>query len=169
MVLAIIGYTLLSLSMLAGLLITPLGLPGNWVILGCAVVYGLAIHWTKFGWPFLLVFAIAALVGEIVEVLSSAVGAKKYGASTGGTIAAIVGSIVGLAVGSGIVPILGTIVGAFLGAFLGAFGYEYFRLNDLRQALRAGLGAFLGRTAAVIAKEAIGLLMVGLIVYHFFA
>jgi uncharacterized protein YqgC (DUF456 family) len=169
MVLAIIGYTLLCLVMLAGLLITPLGLPGNWVILGCAVVYGLATHWARFGWPFLVLLVVAALAGEIIEMFSSAAGAKRYGASTGATIAAIVGSIVGLAVGSGIVPILGTIVGAFLGAFLGAFGYEYFRLNDLHQSLRAGMGAFLGRTAAVVAKEAIGILMVGLIVYQFFA
>jgi len=159
---------MLCLSMLAGLLITPLGLPGNWLILVCAVAYGFATHWAKFGWVFILLLAAAAVVGEIIEALSSAIGAKKYGASTGATIAAIVGSIVGLAVGSGILPIIGTLIGAFAGAFLGAFLYEYIKLKDVDQSLRAGTGAFLGRTAAIIAKEAIGVLMVGLLVYQFF-
>ncbi len=162
------GYILLCLFMLAGLVITPLGLPGNWVILGCAAAYGFATQWAKFDWWFILLLAVAAVVGEIIEALSSAVGAKKFGASTGATIAAIVGSIVGLGLGTGVLPLIGTLVGAFVGAFLGAFIYEYIRLGDHEQALRAGLGAFLGRTAAVIAKEAIGILMVGLLVYQFF-
>ena len=167
-VLSVSGYVVLCVSMLLGLAITPLGLPGNWIILACAVVYGFATHWAKFGWLFVVLLAVAAIVGEIIEALSAAFGAKTYGASTGATIAAVVGSIVGLVLGSGIAPIVGTIVGAFAGAFLGAFLYEYVRLKDPHQAFRAGMGAFLGRTAAVIAKEAIGVLMVGLIVYQFF-
>lgn len=155
--------------MLAGLVITPLGLPGNWVIFGCAVAYGFATQWEKFGWwPFIVLLAIAVVVGEIIEALSSAIGAKKFGASTGATVAAIVGSIVGLSVGTGVIPLIGTLIGAFVGAFLGAFLYEYIRLQDLEQAVNAGLGAFWGRTAAVVAKEAIGILMVGAIVYQLF-
>jgi uncharacterized protein YqgC (DUF456 family) len=163
------GYILLCLFMLVGLAITPLGLPGNWIILGCALVYGFATQWGKFGWVFVVSLAGAAILGEIIEALSSAIGAKKFGASIGGTVAAIVGSIVGLGVGTGALPIIGTLIGAFVGAFLGAFIYEYIRLGDREHALRAGLGAFLGRTASIIAKEAIGLLMVGLLVYKFFA
>ena len=167
-VLSVAGYLALCVSMLIGLAITPLGLPGNWIILACAVVYGFATHWAKFGWLFVVSLAVAAVVGEIIEALSAALGAKSYGASTGATIAAVAGSIAGLIAGSGIAPIIGTIIGAFAGAFLGAFLYEYVRLKDPHQSFRAGMGAFLGRTAAVIAKEAIGVLMVGLIVYQFF-
>ena len=167
-VLSVAGYILLCLSMLIGLAVTPLGLPGNWLILACAVVYGFATHWAKFGWLFVVLLAAAAVIGEIIEALSAALGAKSYGASTDATIAAIVGSIAGLVAGSGIAPIVGTIAGAFAGAFLGAFLYEYVRLKDLRQSFRSGMGAFMGRTAAVVAKEAIGVLMAGLIVYQFF-
>jgi uncharacterized protein YqgC (DUF456 family) len=161
----IAGYVLLGLFMLAGLIITPLGLPGNWVIFGSAIACGFATQWTKFGWGFILVLAVAAAVGEIIEAISSAIGAKKFGASTGATIAAIVGSIVGLSLGTGVLSLIGTLIGAFVGAFLGAFIYEYIRLNDFEQARRAGLGAFLGRTAAIIVKEIIGILMAGAIVY----
>ncbi len=167
-ILPIAGYILLCLTMLVGLVMTPLGLPGNWVIFGCAIIYGFATRWTKFQWPFLLLLLIAAAVGEIMEALSSAIGAKKFGASTGATVAAIVGSIVGLSVGTGVLPIVGTLVGALAGAFLGAFFYEYIRLRDSQQALRAGTGAFLGRTAAAVVKEIIGILMVGLVVYQLF-
>jgi len=155
--------------MLAGLMITPLGLPGNWVIFGCAVACGFATHWTKFGWVFVVALAVASAVGEVVEAVSSAVGAKKFGASTGATIAAIVGSIVGLSLGTGVLPLIGTLIGAFVGAFLGAFIYEYIKLNDFEKARRAGLGAFLGRTAAVVAKEIIGILMVIAIAYKIFS
>ncbi|RJP73954.1 MAG: DUF456 domain-containing protein [Candidatus Abyssobacteria bacterium SURF_17] len=166
--LAILGYGALGVCMLIGLAITPLGLPGNWIVFGCAIAYGFATGWTKFGWLFIILLGVAALVGELIEALSSAAGAKKYGASTGGTVAAIVGSIAGLILGSAVAPIVGSLVGAFLGAFGGAFLYEYARLKDRRQAFRAGVGALLGRTAAVLLKEAIGVLMVGLLVYQFF-
>ena len=99
-VLSVAGYISLGLLMLVGLALTPLGLPGNWIILACAVIYGFATHWAKFGWTFVVLLAAAAIVGEIIEALSAALGAKTYGASTGATIAAIVGSIMGLVVGS---------------------------------------------------------------------
>ena len=158
----------LGVVMLAGLVITPLGMPGNWLILACAIVYGIATGWTKFGWVFVVTLAIAALLGEIIEFFSSAIGTQKFGGSKGGQIAAFIGTIVGLLVGSGILPIVGSLVGAFVGAFLGAFIYEYWRLQDIRQAIRAGTGAFLGRTVAIVLKEIIGVVMAGMVVYHFF-
>ncbi|GAB4336293.1 MAG: hypothetical protein Kow0099_09210 [Candidatus Abyssubacteria bacterium] len=167
--LMVLGYSTLVLCMAAGLAITPFGLPGNWLILGCGVAYGFATGWAKFGLWFLAALGTAALLGEVIEAVSSAVGARRYGSSRGGMIAAIVGSIVGLIVASGVAPIVGSLVGAFAGAFLGAFFYEYARLHDSRQAFRSGVGALLGRTAAVVAKEVIGLLMVGAIVYQIFA
>ncbi len=165
----IVGYVVFGLCALAGLIITPLGLPGNWLIFGGAVVCGFATQWAKYGWFFLLLLAVTAVFGELVEVASSAIGAKKFGASTGATVAAIVGTLVGLLLGTGVMPIIGSLIGAFAGAFLGAFIYEYIKLQDREKALKAGLGAFLGRTAAIIAKESIGILMVGAIIYQILA
>ena len=166
---SIAGYAILFLSLVAGLVITPLGLPGNWLILGCSIAYGFATGWEKFDWwPFIVLIAVAAVIGEIIEAISSALGAKKFGASTGGMVAAIIGSIVGLSMGSAVLPLIGTLIGAFLGAFLGAFIYEYIKLEDREQALRAGLGAFVGRTVAILAKEAIGIVMVVALIYQMF-
>ena len=168
MVWLIIICILLAILMLAGLIMTPLGLPGNWLILACAITYGFVTGWAKFGWVFVVSLAVAALVGEVFELFSGAVGAQRFGSSRGGQIAAFVGTLVGLIVGSGIAPILGSLVGAFLGAFLGAFIYEYSKLRDIRQSFRAGTGAFLGRTVAIVMKEIIGIVMAGMVVYHFF-
>jgi hypothetical protein len=165
----IVGYVALGACALAGLIITPLGLPGNWFILGGAVVCGFSTQWAHYGWAFMALIAVAAVFGEIIEAASSAIGARKFGASKGATVAAIVGSLIGLSLGTGLMPIVGTLIGAFAGAFLGAFIYEYIKLQDIEQALRAGLGAFLGRTAAIIVKETIGILMVGAIIYQVLA
>lgn len=169
MLVTVITYVGLGLFMLIGLVLTPLGLPGNWLILACGVVYGFITGWSKFGWMYIAVLAGMALTGEILEFLSASLGARRYGSSRGGEVAAFIGSIVGVVVGSGIAPIIGSLIGAFAGAFLGAFLYEYSRLNDLGHSLRAGTGALLGRTVAVVIKEIIGVVMVGAVVYHFFA
>ena len=165
----IVGYVVLSVCALAGLIITPLGLPGNWLIFSGAVLCGFATQWAKYGWVFILLVAVAAIFGELIEAASSAIGAKKYGASTGATVAAIFGTLIGLPIGTAVAPIIGTLIGAFAGAFLGAFIYEYIKLGDREKALKAGLGAFLGRTAAIIAKETIGILIVGAIIYQLLA
>jgi hypothetical protein len=154
--------------MVAGLVLTPIGLPGNWLILACAAAYGFITGWEKFGWRYIGFLAGAALIGEVLELISASVGARRYGSSRGGEVAAFVGTIIGALVGSGIAPIVGSLVGAFAGAFLGAFLYEYSRLNDLRHSVRSGMGALLGRTVAVVIKETIGVIMVGTVIYYFF-
>lgn len=168
MVWLIILCILLTILMLAGLVITPFGLPGNWLILACAISYGFATGWAKFGWAFTVSLVVAALIGEAFELFSGAVGAQRFGSSRGGQIAAFVGSVVGLIVGSGVAPIVGSLVGAFLGAFLGAFIYEYSQLRDIRQSFRSGTGALLGRTVAIVIKEIVGVVMAGMVIYHFF-
>ncbi|RJP16131.1 MAG: DUF456 domain-containing protein [Candidatus Abyssobacteria bacterium SURF_5] len=169
MLLSIITYLVLSFFMLVGLVLTPLGLPGNWLILACGAAYGLLTGWSKFGWGFIAVLAAAALTGEIIEFLAAAIGARRYGSSRGGELAALAGSIVGAIIGAGFGFIVGSILGAFAGAFLAVFFYEYWRLNDLRLSARAGIGALMGKTAAVVLKEIIGVIMAGSVVYFFIA
>jgi uncharacterized protein YqgC (DUF456 family) len=168
MVAAVIVYVVLSLFMLMGLILIPLGLPGVWLIVACAIGYGFITGWSKFGWGYIAILVGAAIIGEILEFLSGAIGARRYGSSRGGEVAALIGSIAGAIIGGGIGFIIGSVVGAFVGAFLAVFLYEYMRQNDYRQSVRAGIGALVGKTVAVVIKEIIGISMVGSIVYFFF-
>lgn len=54
------------------------------------------------------------------------------------------------------VPIIGSVVGAFLGSFVGAAAFELIGNREMRPALRAGWGAFIGRLLATAAKAGIG-------------
>jgi len=75
-----------------------------------------------------------------------------------------VGCFIGAIVGTPWFPIIGTILGACLGAFVGAASYEYISLERKPgEALWIGLGAALGKVAGMLAKMAVGLVMVAVL------
>jgi uncharacterized protein YqgC (DUF456 family) len=146
---------LLILVLLLGLFLIPLGLPGLWVMLAAVVGYmflgppgGIGV-WT------VVVVAVLAGVGELLELVLAGRYARKYGGSRRAGWGAIIGSIVGAIIGVP-VPIVGSMVGAFLGAFAGAWVAELTRSAELRGATRVATGALLGRIAATAAKVGIG-------------
>lgn len=55
------------------------------------------------------------------------------------------------------IPIVGSLVGAFAGSFFGALLAEYSVARDHGQAGRAAWGSLVGKTAATVAKTALGL------------
>ncbi len=154
---------LLTLGLLLGILLIPLGLSGNFVILGFLALYDLVHGFQAFGF-YLLFFLGLAIVGEIVEALLGSVMARRYGAGRSGMVGAFLGGILGAIVGSPFLVPLGTLIGSFIGAFLLAFGMEWFaRRRDeagVRNGLKAGWGAFVGKFLAMGFKVAIGVGMV---------
>lgn len=146
---------LLILVLLLGLFLIPLGLPGLWVMLAAVVGYmflgppGAVGVWT------VVVVAVLAGVGELLELVLAGRYARKYGGSRRAGWGAIIGSIVGAIIGVPI-PIVGSMIGAFLGAFAGAWVAELTRNAELRGATRVATGALLGRIAATAAKVGIG-------------
>lgn len=146
---------LLILVLLLGLFLIPLGLPGLWVMLAAVVGYmflgppGAVGVWT------IVVVALLAGIGELLEFVLAGRYARKYGGSRRAGWGAIIGSIVGAIIGVPI-PIVGSMVGAFLGAFAGAWVAELTRNAELRGATRVATGALLGRIAATAAKVGIG-------------
>lgn len=135
--------------------------PGTWVVLGSVIVYGLLTGWQAVGVELILALLVLAIFGEVIEFFASAVGASRFGASRGGSICALIGVFPGVIVGSLLFPVIGTIVGAFVGAFLGAFLWELGQRRPAPEAWRAGIGAFVGRTGALVAKVLIALTMSG--------
>jgi uncharacterized protein YqgC (DUF456 family) len=137
-----------------------LGLPGNWLI----VVGTLLVAWLEpemFSVWTLVTIVILAAAGEVLELLSGALGARKGGAGRRGSVGALLGGIIGAIAGTFLipVPVLGSLIGACLVACLGALAIELSGGRDFRTSLRAGLGAGAGRAVGTVIKLAVGILL----------
>ena len=152
---------LLILLCLVGILLAAFQLPGNWLVFASALGYDAYYHWQRFGWKWLALFGVMALAGEIAELLSSAIAAKRAGASRRAGLAALVGGFAGMLILSIPIPIIGTIVGGMIGCFSGALIAEMTLHDDLAKGTRVGLFATLGRLIGLVAKLALTLAMSG--------
>ena len=153
---------LLVLVNLFWLVLTLLTLPGNWLMVVTTVLVawwqwekGMFSPWT------LGAIAALAVLAEVLELISSAVGAKKAGGTKWGSIGSIVGAIAGAVLGTMLIPIplLGTLIGVCIGAAVGAWGLELAVGRPNRQSLKVGVGAGVGRFVAAILKFGIGLII----------
>jgi len=162
---AIGGTVLLLVGMLAGILIIPFGLPGTIVILASVLIYAILTDFSAgVGVWFFVLLCILTLIAETADNWLTAVGARKFGASTGSMWLSLLGGLSGaILIGGPLVIVLGPlgpVAGGFAGAFLIVFLYERYKGKDNRQALRAGWGTFLGRAAGIVLKLVIAIAMV---------
>ena len=161
----ILGYMLLLSGMSAGLVMIPFGLPGVGFILLSTVIYSFATGFSGVvSFKLLIIFCALTLFAETADNWFMALGARKYGASRTAVWLSFVGAIWGsVLLGSLlalVIGVLGPFVGAFAGSFLTVFLYEYIQKKQAKEALRAGWGTVLGRTAGIILKMTIGVGMV---------
>ena len=137
-----------------------LGLPGNWLM----VAGTLLVAWLRpemFSvWTLIAIVSLAA-AGEVLELLSGALGARKGGAGRRGSIGALLGGIIGAIVGTFVIPIpvLGSLIGACAGACLGAWFIEISGGRGFRTSLRAGVAAGVGRAIGTVIKLGVGILL----------
>jgi len=130
-------------------------LPGTPLIfLGALVISWWYDYTVISGWG-LLLLAVAAIAGFVVDFLASSMGAKRVGASPLALIGATLGSIVG---------IFFALPGIIIGPFVGAFGGELLAQSSLHQATKVGIGTWLGLLVGTVAKVAIAFSMVGAII-----
>jgi uncharacterized protein YqgC (DUF456 family) len=153
-------YSILFLTLLSGLAITLMTLPGLWVMLVSALLYGWATHWHYIGrWTLIALFLMAA-VAEAIELFSSGAGAKKAGGGRPGLIGALVGGILGGIFLSFVpIPIISTLIGVCLGTFLGATLAESVAGRELQDSALIGLGAAKGRLFGTFIKVGFGGMM----------
>ena len=145
------------------LLIVLVSMPGTWIMIALAVgLEFLQRLWAPTGspwmfpwWIFIIVIAIAAL-GEFLEFIAGAFGAKKGGASKKGMLGALIGGVLGAIVGTFVIPIplIGSLLGAIAGSALGAIIGE---LNagpdvELKDTIKPATGAVIGRILGTLAK-----------------
>ena len=102
-------------------------LPGTWIMLALAAAieyldrYYLGAEQQTFGWWILGICLLLAFLGEILEFMGSALGAKKAGASTRGVVGSMVGAILGPFILTPLfffVPLLGALIAIRPGALM---------------------------------------------------
>jgi uncharacterized protein YqgC (DUF456 family) len=161
-----------------GVLLTALTLPGIWVAIAAA---GVAQWWSlasrgaggagsaagtpavpMFSWWTLGVCVALGLLAELVELLASAMGARKMGGSRRGAVGSVAGALLGALLGTFLipVPVLGSVLGAAVGAGAGALLTErHLGEKTWAQSGRIGAGAAVGRLVASLAKVAFAALI----------
>jgi uncharacterized protein YqgC (DUF456 family) len=149
-------------------LIQIIGIPGNFAGVLAALAY-LLFSDLPLGWGRVILFLVLALSGEAMDALMGLLGARKYGASKKGMMAAGLGGFAGAILGGMIIPVIGSIIGVFLGIFILTFITEY-RLEEkeVSQAGKAGWGAVLGRLLALAYKYAVGLIILIMLAFLLF-
>lgn len=156
---------LLFLGMLVGFATIPFGIPGTFIILGSIFVYAFATDFSAgVSLPFFIFLCVLTLVAETADNWLTAIGAKRYGASTGSLWLTVLGGLLGAILIGGPAAILlgplGPIAGGFIGAFAAVVAYELYAGKSRREALRAGWGSFLGRMAGIVLKLVIAIAMI---------
>jgi uncharacterized protein YqgC (DUF456 family) len=127
-------------------------LPGAPLVFAGLLLAAWAEDFVHVGTGGIAVIGVLALLSYAVDLVASAFGARRFGASRRAVIGAGIGTLLGLFLG---VP--GILLGPFAGAVLG----ELSARRSLGQAGRAGLGAALGLALGAAAKLALALSMVG--------
>lgn len=158
--------TLLYVLLTISLALTPLGLGGNFVMVGLMVLYALLVGFGEIGLWFLLLLLALAILGEIVEALLGLIYVAKKGATRYGVLGSFLGGIGGAILGSSWLPLVGTLIGGFVGAFVGAVAGEWIAYRRIEEALPTGFAAFVGKVLASTAKLFLGLAILALSVWR---
>ena len=165
---AIGGNILFGLTLLIGVIIVPLGLPGTFLIAVAVLLHGYFTGFVPFSISLIIWLFIIAAAGELIEFFFGAASARKFGGSRKAMWGAILGGFAGAILGSGVAPIIGTIAGALAGAFCGAALFEFLTNKDAKAAIRVGFGAFLGALGGRFTKVMLAIVMVVLTAINFF-
>jgi uncharacterized protein YqgC (DUF456 family) len=155
------GAAIFAILGLVAVMLTPLGVPGAWMVIGIAgtvdvtaMMFG-GTQPPPFGLAAFAIAVSAAAVGEVLEFIAGALGAKAGGASRAGMAGSMVGGIAGVIVGTVLlpVPLLGSIIGALAGVALGAVvGEVAFHGRTAVDSVRPAFGATVGRVIGSLAK-----------------
>jgi len=164
---AAVAIGILVLWSLVGVLLTAVRLPGTWMILGGAVLYGWWSDWVTVGRWLLITLTACAVAGEIIELIASAILTRRVGGSRKAAIGGIIGAFLGMFFLSFLVPIpiVGTMIGALLGCFAGAMLGELAAQRAIEQSTRVGFVSAIGFAVGAMTKVAVAVGMSGLLIF----
>lgn len=135
-------------------LILPL-VPGIPLVFAGLVLLAWAENFAYVGWLTLSLLGVLALLSYGIDLLASALGARKFGASPRAVAGAALGALAGLFFG-----LPGIVLGPFVGAVIGEFSQR----ATLKAAAHAGVGATLGLLFGALLKIALAFSMLGVFV-----
>jgi uncharacterized protein YqgC (DUF456 family) len=142
---------MLIVAGLAGAVIP--ALPGIPLIFGGVWLIAALDHYQHLGLWWLIGIAIVGAIGLTFDLLASALGAKRAGASKQAVAGALLGTVVGLFFG-----LPGLLLGPFVGAVLG----ELASGNSMSRSTHVGLSAWIGLLFGTLLKLVASLMMVAL-------
>ncbi len=177
--------------MLLGLLGSVLpGLPGVPLIFAAALVYAYVTGFEVVGVPVIVLLGLFALLAFVADFLSTAYGARRFGASNWGTVGGAVGGLVGALAGAlffGIGAFFGLLAGAIGGVLVGVYLRQRERLppagestqqprvrsvrsqrGGWQRVSRAAGGVLVGYLLSAVAQGVLGLLSVVVFVVALF-
>ncbi|HYU35531.1 MAG TPA: DUF456 domain-containing protein [Thermoanaerobaculia bacterium] len=156
---SVLLWVLAVLLVLVGIAGTVLpALPGTPLVLLGLILAAWADGFQKVGWFPLALIGGLTLLSLVVDFAATSLGAKRVGASWLAVVGAAVGTIVGL-----FFSIPGLILGPFVGAVLG----EYLARRDRNQAIRVGVGTWIGILLGTAGKLALIFMMIGVFAFFY--
>lgn len=149
--LSILGVLIMGVA----LFLTPLGIPGLWIMVGVLAIGAVA---GDVGVLIIVTCLLLALAAEILELFIVQKLNVRYGGSRLAFWGAIFGGVIGVILGMPI-PIVGSIIAGFLGSFAGAMAATLYETKRFDSAARVGWGVLLGRMWAAATKVAAGIVI----------
>lgn len=134
-------------------------LPGAPLVGIGLVLAAWADRFEKVGWFPLVVIGILTVLTLVVDFLATMMGAKRVGASGLALFGAALGTVAGLFFG-----LPGVILGPFVGAVVG----EYLARRNHEQAVKVGVGTWIGLLLGTAGKLALIFMMIGVFAFAYF-
>jgi uncharacterized protein YqgC (DUF456 family) len=154
----LLWYLLAALLILAGLAGTILpALPGLPLMFAGMLLAAWADGFREIGGWTIGLLAVLTLVSVGVDVMATALGARRVGASKLAMLGAAIGTLVG--------GIVFSLPGLILGPFIGAVAGELIRGKQLHEASKVGAGTWIGLAIGTAFKLALAFAMLGIFAF----
>ena len=151
---ALLVNVLFSVILLGSVIMTIVGLPGNFMIVLTGLAYGYYDHFEHIDYTVLAIVVGILIIGEVIEFGAGVIGAKQGKASKRSMVAAVIGTVIGGIWGTAILPLIGSILGALLGAFTFTALAEYTKMKNVQQAKQVAMSVLKGQIVGMIFKTA---------------
>jgi uncharacterized protein YqgC (DUF456 family) len=157
-----VWYVLAAVLVLVGIAGTVLpALPGIPLVFAGLLLAAWAGDFQQVGGVTLGILGLLTLLSFGIDVLATAMGAKRVGASRLALVGAVIGTFAGLALG-----LVGVFIGPFVGAILGELAHRRaLGREDMGAATRVGVGTWVGIIVGTVLKLGLAFAMLGLFAF----